>query len=249
MERELFALWQSVTSHEKMIRGLLTFVYIDHKNNLFVRSMLDNRRIAKKVSNWALELQCFNIVRIWIRGEANILSDAPSRAPWENELAKHLVIPDDPVRQLIKDLYGEDLGAQDRRYDELESRAPEWRQINRGDDRLPDFGEFQSGEEYGARPKTGRNTPTFGVAKLAVQDPEGSRSLSTPLPCAGGALPCAGHAGRPDLLYGDDVPMVMPHQGEFGESPAWRLEPRDYEDFRAWLGGFEIAGIHASTIT
>ena len=105
MERELYALWQAVVGHEKMIRGLLTFVYIDHKNNLFVHSMLDNRRIAKKVSNWALELQCFNIVRIWIRGEANILSDAPSRAPWENELAKHLVIPDDPVRQLIRDMY------------------------------------------------------------------------------------------------------------------------------------------------
>ena len=46
------------------------------------------------MSNWALELQQFDIVRVWIRGEANILGDAPSRAPWESELAGHLPIPD-----------------------------------------------------------------------------------------------------------------------------------------------------------
>ena len=189
MERELYALWQAVTGHEKMSRGLSTFVYIDHKNNLFVHSMLDNRRIAKKVSNWALELQCFNIVRIWIRGEANILSDAPSRAPWENELAKHLIIPDDPVRQLIRDFYGEDLEAQDKKYSDLEDRAPEWKQIDRGDDRLPDFGEYKSGEEYGARAKSGRNTPTFGVAKLAVQDPDAGSPLCNPSPRVVGPLP------------------------------------------------------------
>ena len=108
MERELFGLWQSVIGHEKYIKGLLTYVYMDHKNNLFSQSMLDNRRIAKKVSNWALELQCFNIVRVWIRGEANILSDVPSRAPWENELAKHLPIPCDPILQLIEAFYQED---------------------------------------------------------------------------------------------------------------------------------------------
>merc|ERR1712039_508660 len=87
------------------LRGLLCFVYIDHKNNLFTESMLDNRRIAKKVSNWALELQCFNIVRIWIRGESNILADAPSRAPWECALAKHLPVAHTPVRDLIRQMY------------------------------------------------------------------------------------------------------------------------------------------------
>ena len=34
------------------------------------------------------------MTRVWIRGEANILADAPSRAPWEHRLAKHLPIPD-----------------------------------------------------------------------------------------------------------------------------------------------------------
>ena len=46
-------------------------------------------------------------------------------------------------------------------------------------------------------------------------------------------------AGRKDLPYGDDVPLVA-HQGEFGAPPAWRLEPRDYEDLRDWLGGFDF---------
>ena len=57
------------------------------------------------MSNWALELQGFDIIRIWIRGEANILGDAPGRAPWEDALAKHMPIPDMPVRELVKKMY------------------------------------------------------------------------------------------------------------------------------------------------
>ena len=57
------------------------------------------------MSDWALELQQFNIERIWIRGQANILADAPSRAPWEETLAQFLPIPDMPVRDLIIKLY------------------------------------------------------------------------------------------------------------------------------------------------
>ena len=59
------------------------------------------------MSNWALELQGFDIVRVWIRGEANILSDAPSRAPWESALARHLPIPDMPVRELVRKMHRE----------------------------------------------------------------------------------------------------------------------------------------------
>jgi hypothetical protein len=83
MERELYALWQGVVGHERLIRGFKTYCFIDHKNNLFTKAQLDNMRRSKKMSNWALELQQFDIVRVWIRGEANILADAPSRAPWE----------------------------------------------------------------------------------------------------------------------------------------------------------------------
>ena len=78
---------------------------MDHKNNLFSEAQLDNRRRSKKISNWALELQQFNIVRVWIRGEANILGDAPSRAPWETHLARNLPIPVLPLRQIIQTMY------------------------------------------------------------------------------------------------------------------------------------------------
>ena len=57
------------------------------------------------MSNWALELQQFNIIRVWIRGEANILADAPSRAPWSAAMARHLPIPDLPLREIIKMMF------------------------------------------------------------------------------------------------------------------------------------------------
>ena len=105
MERELYALWRGVVEHERFIKGFTTYCYIDHKNNIFTEAQLDNRRRSKKMSNWALELQGFDIVRIWIRGEANILADAPSRAPWESALAQYMPIPDQPVRQIVKQIY------------------------------------------------------------------------------------------------------------------------------------------------
>ena len=98
MERELYALWQEVVTHERLIKGFRCYCYIDHKNIVFSDAQLDNRRRSKKMSNWALELQQFDIERIWIRGEANVLADAPSRAPWEEPIAQFLPIPDMPVR-------------------------------------------------------------------------------------------------------------------------------------------------------
>ena len=105
MERELYALWQGVVGHERLIKGFKCYCYIDHKNNVFSDAQLDNRRRSKKLSNWALELQQFNIDRIWIRGEANILADVPSRAPWEAKLAQFLPIPDMPIRDLVVQMY------------------------------------------------------------------------------------------------------------------------------------------------
>ena len=107
MERELFALWRGVVEHEKLIKGFLCFVYIDHKNNLFSEAQLDNRRRSKKMSNWALELQAFNIMRIWIRGETNILADAPSRAPADDKVVRNLPVPNMEVKDLLRYMYQE----------------------------------------------------------------------------------------------------------------------------------------------
>ena len=57
------------------------------------------------MSTWALKLQQLNSIRVWIRGEANILADAPSRAPWEAEMTRHLPISDLPLREIIKQMY------------------------------------------------------------------------------------------------------------------------------------------------
>ncbi len=58
------------------------------------------------MSNWALELQQFDIVRVWIRGEASVLPDAPSRAPWSDELVKHLPVPcDRPIRDIMSEMF------------------------------------------------------------------------------------------------------------------------------------------------
>ena len=107
MERELYALWQGVVGFERLIRGFKVYVYMDHKNSLYHEALIDNRRIAKKMLNWALEIQHFNIVRVWIRGEANILADAPSRAPWGCKLMEHLPLADMPLRELIRKMYRE----------------------------------------------------------------------------------------------------------------------------------------------
>ena len=105
----------------------MVFLYMDHKNNMFKESLLENRRIAKKVSTWALELQQFDVVRVWIRGEANILADAPSRAPVDLKGVAELPVPVGPVRQLIQQLYWspEEFGREcERRYDVLRGGSP-----------------------------------------------------------------------------------------------------------------------------
>ena len=42
---------------------------------------------------------------IELRGGANVLGDAPSRAPWEVEVAEHLPVPNQSVKELIKMMY------------------------------------------------------------------------------------------------------------------------------------------------
>ena len=84
------------------------------------------------MSKWALELQGFDVIRVWIRGEANILADAPSRAPWESALAMHLPIPDMPVRDLVAAMYKSPeqltVWVQDRK-EQMLGPSPEWRPI------------------------------------------------------------------------------------------------------------------------
>ena len=167
MERELYSLWQSVVKHERFIKGLLCVVYTDHKNNMFLSSMLDNRRIAKKVSNWALELQQFNLERNWIRGEANILGDAPSRAPVDT-LMRWLPIPTGPVMDVVRRIYGgfEDLEKEIRKMGEP---LGEWKPLGAtpeiiAQDTLTRNLLWEEAES------SGRDTPKFGLQLIELPD-------------------------------------------------------------------------------
>ena len=62
MERELYALRQGVLAFDRIIRGFKFYCYIDHKNSLFSEAQLDNMRRSKKMSNWALDLQWYDLV-------------------------------------------------------------------------------------------------------------------------------------------------------------------------------------------
>ena len=57
------------------------------------------------MSNWVLDLSIYDLKRVWIRGEANILGDAPSRNPVENAIAKNLPLPDMEIREFIRKMY------------------------------------------------------------------------------------------------------------------------------------------------
>ena len=135
------------------------------------------------MSNWALELQQFDIERIWIRGESNILADAPSRAPWEAALAQFLPIPDMPVRDLVVKMYQDPDGVE-----ELVSRRRE--QLTPGSEFAPIYDGAQAGraepgvksheydtgypmldqvEKWGrSTPEFGKKTPDFGKEQAAL---------------------------------------------------------------------------------
>ena len=109
------------------------------------------------MSNWALELQQFDIERIWIRGESNILADAPSRAPWESALAQSLPIPDMPVRDLVAHVYQDPDGVELTGDQEWEPQTlpepPEGPYLDslREGEKIPQFGEFAGTPEFGGK--------------------------------------------------------------------------------------------------
>ena len=57
------------------------------------------------MSNWVLDLSMYDLNRVWIRGEANILADAPSRNPVENDIVRNLPLPDITIREFIRKMY------------------------------------------------------------------------------------------------------------------------------------------------
>ena len=120
------------------------------------------------MSNWALELQQFDIVRVWIRGEANILADAPSRAPWESALAQHLPIPDMPVRDLVRMMYQDPDGCEllvEERREKLLGKESEWVPLEVSSSDVVEPSEWLPGT-----PKFGSGTPSVADLMEAGQE-------------------------------------------------------------------------------
>ena len=113
------------------------------------------------MSNWALELQGFNLVRVWIRGEANILGDAPSRAPWENALADQLPIPDAPLREIIAKIYKQppDFEKEIKLIAMKRKLPQEWKPLR--EEGSDDTDAFNDQQADAPTPQFG-NTPRFG---------------------------------------------------------------------------------------
>ena len=132
------------------------------------------------MSNWALELQQYNISRVWIRGEANILADAPSRAPWEAEMARHLPIPDLPLRELIRQMYTSPEAWSKLVHDRSKKiNLDEWQELERElHPNAPDMGIRQADEKERARETAAGRRPSTPAQNA---EGEGNREVpSTP---------------------------------------------------------------------
>ena len=130
--------------------------------------MLDNRRIAKKVSNWALELQQFNLERHWIRREANILADAPSRAPVDT-LKRWLPIPTGPVMDVIRRMYGgfEDL---EKEVQQLGEPLGEWKPMETTQHEVLAQDTLTRDPVWTEAEPSGVRTPQFGLDLIELPD-------------------------------------------------------------------------------
>ena len=60
---------------EHLVKGFPLTVYTDHKNNIFTDSLYANKRLARKLLRWTLEIEemGLKITRVWIKGTDNIL--------------------------------------------------------------------------------------------------------------------------------------------------------------------------------
>ena len=51
-----------------------------------------------------------SVHRLWIDGKNNVLADSGSRAPWEFVVAKHLPVPEQPIRDTIIKMFRDPKG-------------------------------------------------------------------------------------------------------------------------------------------
>ena len=102
----------------------------DHRNIERSESVLKSRRASKKLINWIADTQELqaNTVRIWIDGKNNVLADAGSRTVWENKVAQYSVLPEQSIRDTVKEMFTcpKELEAKTRK---MAEGLPEWRPL------------------------------------------------------------------------------------------------------------------------
>ncbi len=87
--------------------GFPLFVCFDHKNIERAESVMKHRRAAKKLVHWVADCQpmLHRVVRLWIDGKTNVITDCGSRAGWVNAVAKHIPLPIQPILDTIRDMF------------------------------------------------------------------------------------------------------------------------------------------------
>ena len=103
-ERELCGLKDAMRAVEHLSKGFPLIVYTDHKNNLFTDTLVGGKRIQKKLVRWSLEVDemTSKVTRVWLKGEDNILGDAPSRNPKGRDAARDAAPPCGPVHRIVE---------------------------------------------------------------------------------------------------------------------------------------------------
>ena len=106
-ERELCGLKESLAVVEHLVKGFPITVYTDHKNNIFTDSLYANKLLARKLLRCALEIEemGLQVKRVWIKGVANILGDAPSRHPVDRDAVLDLRVPAGPLRRIVQAMF------------------------------------------------------------------------------------------------------------------------------------------------
>ena len=106
-EREFCGIRDALKATEHLTKGFPLVLYTDHKNNLFNDALKASVRINKKLLRWALEVEELSgrLVKVWIKGQDNILGDAPSRNVKDRDKVKYLPVPGGPTKKCIEAMF------------------------------------------------------------------------------------------------------------------------------------------------
>ena len=106
-EREFCGIRDALKATEHLTKGFPVVLYTDHKNNLFTDSLVGGKKIQKKLVRWSLEVDemASKVTRVWLKGEDNILGDAPSRNVKDRVKIQYCNVPGSPTKKCIEAMF------------------------------------------------------------------------------------------------------------------------------------------------